>query len=123
MQSDSVAPLLMAKKFGKPSLPAVRVVVEASRVGASRASLKPMSDFLWDYNLHPRLPSIGVPSVIIVGSADDHHPHPAMSEALRNDLSATGLLRAYIVLDGVGHFIPLIQPLETVDGIEQLWSR
>merc|ERR1712129_285380 len=98
MSSDCIAHLLMAKKFGKPSLSAVRHVVEAGRTGASRAALKGMSDFAWKHNLHGSLPALRIPSVVIVGALDSHHAHPAMSEALRADLAASGLFRAYVVL-------------------------
>mmetsp|Transcript_133749 Transcript_133749/g.415995 ORF Transcript_133749/g.415995 Transcript_133749/m.415995 type:complete len:342 (+) Transcript_133749:30-1055(+) len=120
MQSDSIAALLMAKKFDKPSLPAVQVVINASRVGSSRRSLKRLSDLTWELNLHPRLSSLHLPSSIIVGSLDKHHPHPCMSEALRDDLRASGLLREYHVLQGVGHFIPLMRPAEAAATIDNM---
>lgn len=121
MRVDILAELLMAKKFSKPSLPAVRVVVGASRVGASRAALKAMSDFTWEHDFHPSLSTIRIPVVIVIGDLDSHHPHPKMSEALRRDFAATGLLRGYVVLKDVGHFMPLMQPIETVRAIERLW--
>lgn len=122
MRFDFVAHLLMAKKFGRPSLPAVRVVVEASRIGASRRALKGLSDLPWKHDLHPVLQSLRVPSVVVVGVLDKHHPHPVMSVALRADFNATGLLRSYVVLRDVGHFIPLMRPLEAVVAIERLWA-
>ena len=32
------------------------------------------------HNLHPEIPGISLPSIVIVGALDDHHPHPLMSE-------------------------------------------
>eukprot|EP00933_Yihiella_yeosuensis_P027937 TRINITY_DN2174_c2_g2_i1.p1 TRINITY_DN2174_c2_g2~~TRINITY_DN2174_c2_g2_i1.p1 ORF type:complete len:241 (-),score=30.04 TRINITY_DN2174_c2_g2_i1:155-877(-) len=125
MSLDVIAEILMAKKFGSTgaaNLAAVRVVVEASRAGSKRKDLKNMSDFTWDSNLHPEIPKIRLPSVVIVGSLDDHHPHPEMSTALRTSFQATGLLRAYKVMDEVGHFIPLVRPKQALDATELLWQ-
>ncbi|CAE8686672.1 unnamed protein product [Polarella glacialis] len=123
MRWQWAAELIVAKRFANPNMAAVRTAIEAMRSGSSNWALRNMSDVAWQVDLHPRIPGgLSIPSVLVVGALDDQHPHPSVSEALKANLSATGMLRKYVVLQDVGHFIPLQRPEEAVDAIEQIWS-
>lgn len=68
-------------------------------------------------DLRPVLPSIAVPTIVVIGDADRVTPRP-MSDALVSAIAGAQL----IVVDQCGHLPPLEQPAQTAD-ILRAWRN
>eukprot|EP00439_Symbiodinium_sp_Y106_P024345 s10234_g2.t5 len=85
----------------------------ASRAAASEWAMRNLSDMQWNFDLHPHIPALTLPSAVLLSSDDERVPRPT---ALKDGFEATGSLRAFKLLQDAGHFLPLTRADETAEG-------
>ncbi|CAE7329276.1 unnamed protein product [Symbiodinium sp. CCMP2456] len=102
---DLFGEVSISKRLGaNASFAAVRVALEASRAAASEWALRNLSDMQWNFDLHPHIPALTLPSAVLLSSDDERVPRPT---ALKDCFEASGSLRAFKLLQDAGHFLPL----------------
>eukprot|EP00439_Symbiodinium_sp_Y106_P023038 s10234_g2.t2 len=102
---DLFGEVSISKRLGaNASYAAVRVALEASRAAASEWAMRNLSDMQWNFDLHPHIPALTLPSAVLLSSDDERVPRPT---ALKDGFEATGSLRAFKLLQDAGHFLPL----------------